>query len=178
MLQALGANVLDADAVSRAATVCGGDAIDSVREAFGDAAIASDGSLDRAAMRELVFANPEAKRQLEAIIHPIVGRNLAALAAQNTCDLLVFDVPLLVESGRWRTQVDLILVVDCLAQTQIDRVLARSGMCAEVTRSIMATQASRRERLAVADCVIYNDGIDKEALAQLVSALARQWRAV
>jgi dephospho-CoA kinase len=119
-------------------------------------------------MRDLVFSNPHTKRQLEAIVHPLVAQGLlaqtqAAMDDGKTC--LVFDVPLLVESGeRWRRQVDWVCVVDCQTETQIQRVMARSQLARSDVERIMAQQATRAQRLASADAVIYNEGID---LAQL-----------
>ena len=128
--------------------------------------------MDRDAMRSLVFSNPQTKRQLEAILHPLVALGLqaqtqAAIDAGKTC--LVFDVPLLVESGdRWRRQVDWVCVVDCQTGTQIQRVMARSQLARPDIERIMAQQATRAQRQACADAVIYNDGIDLAQLKHLV----------
>jgi dephospho-CoA kinase len=131
MLQALGAVAIDADAISRATTAPGGAAIPLIARQFGPEFIAADGALDRARMRERAYAHPESRRELEQIIHPLVGEEIArqveaALAAGARC--IVFDIPLLVESGRWRQQVDRVLVVDCEPETQVARVAARSGL--------------------------------------------------
>jgi dephospho-CoA kinase len=128
--------------------------------------------MNREAMRALVFANPQTKRQLEAIIHPLVAQGLqaqtqAAIQAGKNC--LVFDVPLLVESGeRWRRQVDWVCVVDCQTNTQIQRVMDRSQLARPEIEAIMAQQASRAQRLASADAVIYNDGLDLDQLQTAV----------
>jgi dephospho-CoA kinase len=174
MLTERGAAVIDADAISRATTAPGGSALDEIRRQFGAEFIAADGGLDRGKMRDLVFRQPEARQQLEAIIHPLVARETqrqseAALAQGQHC--LVFDVPLLAESKRWQGQVDKVLVVDCSAETQVARVVARSGLSAEEVRRIIAAQTSRERRLAIADWVIVNDGLTLSELRAQVQAL-------
>jgi dephospho-CoA kinase len=130
--------------------------------------------MDRQAMRERVFQNAEAKKQLEAIIHPLVSQitaEQAQAAVQSGRQVLVFDVPLLVESGeRWRKQVDRVIVVDCDADTQRQRVMARSGLAAEEIDRIVGLQASRAQRLACADLVLYNQGL---SLAELEAQVAK-----
>ena len=175
LLAQFGAAVLDADAISRAVTAPHGLAIAPIRAAFGPEFITFANALDRERMRALVFAEPDAKRRLEAIIHPLVSQETARLAhiaqdAGHRC--LVFDVPLLVESGRWRQQVDQLLVVDCLAETQVSRVMARSGLSREAVLAIMVAQASRAQRLQAADAVIFNDRLTLDGLALEVRALA------
>jgi dephospho-CoA kinase len=176
MLAAQGAAVIDADAISRGVTAPGGRAIEAIAQVFGPHMIAADGAMNRQAMRERVFQDPEAKRQLEAIIHPLVGQITAeqtqwALERHHTC--LVFDVPLLVESGeRWRRQLDRVLVVDCDAATQRQRVMARNGLTAEEIDRIISQQASRAQRLACADTVIVNQSINLHELAVQVSQVA------
>lgn len=172
MLQALGAAGIDADAISRATTAAQGAAIPAIRAQFGDDFITPDGALDRDRMRAHVYAQPQARRALEAIIHPLVGAETerqvqAALAAGHRA--IVFDIPLLVESGRWRRAVDRVLVVDCLPATQLARVQARSGLPAAQVEAIMAAQATRAQRLAAADAVVFNEGLD---LAQLQAEVA------
>src|SRR3954468_23776018 len=167
LLQELGAVAVDADAISRATTAAGGAAIPAIRQVFGPEFVAADGALDRSRMRERAYAHPEARRELEAIIHPLVAAEIArqvdaALAAGARC--IVFDIPLLVESGRWRQQVDRVLVVDCLPATQVARVHARSGLSAAEVEAIIAAQAPRGLRVAAADAVIFNDGLSLEQL--------------
>jgi dephospho-CoA kinase len=167
-----GAAVMDADAISRALTQAGGQAIPAILAQFGETLITPEGAMNRDAMRALVFSNPQTKRQLEAIIHPLVAQALqaqtqAAIEAGKKC--LVFDVPLLVESGeRWRRQVDWVCVVDCQTDTQIQRVMARNQLSQPEIEAIMAQQASRAQRLASADGVIYNDGLDLDQLQTAV----------
>ncbi|HYE41555.1 MAG TPA: dephospho-CoA kinase [Ramlibacter sp.] len=178
MLQALGAAAIDADAISRATTAPGGAAIPRIAQQFGPAFIAADGGLDRSRMRERAYAHPEARRELEEIVHPLVGEEIArqveaALAAGARC--IVFDIPLLVETGRWRSQLDRVLVVDCEPQTQVDRVVARSALAADEVRAIIAAQAPRALRLAAADAVICNEGLTLEALRYEVEQAARSF---
>jgi dephospho-CoA kinase len=167
MLAQLGAATIDADAISRSTTAAGGAAIAAIAAHFGTAFIDAQGALDRERMRVHAYADPQARKDLEGIIHPLVARESArqvqaALDAGRPC--IVFDIPLLVESGRWRAQVDRVLVVDCSPQTQVDRVVARSGLKPEQVLAIMSAQATRAQRLAEADIVICNEGI---SLAQL-----------
>ena len=127
-------------------------------------------------MREHAYAQPEARRELEQIIHPLVGEEIArqvdtALAGGARC--IVFDIPLLVESGRWRRQVDRVLVVDCEPETQVSRVTARSALAPQEVRAIIAAQAPRALRLAAADLVICNEGLSLEALRNEVEQAAR-----
>jgi dephospho-CoA kinase len=176
MLAACGAAIIDADAISRQTTAPGGAAIPLIVQAFGADLVTVGGALDRDHMRELVFSDPDAKRRLEAIIHPLVGAETARQAAQaqqsgQAC--IVFDVPLLVESGRWRQQLDRVLVVDCSEETQISRVMARSSWTRQMVEQVMAGQASRMQRLAAADVCINNDGtVSLAALALRVRQAA------
>lgn len=164
MLAELGAPVVDADALSRASTAPGGAAIDAIRRVFGTDYIRADGALDRDRMRALVFADPEAKARLEAIIHPIVRAEIDRRIAACTADAIVLDLPLLVESDAWRQRCDRVWVVDCAPETQIQRVMARNGWPREQVLAVLAQQASRAQRLAAADVVIDNDGIDLDTL--------------
>jgi dephospho-CoA kinase len=174
LLKALGAAVIDADAIARSVTAPQGAAMPEIARQFGDAFVQADGALDRARMRALVFADPSAKQRLESIVHPCVGeetRRQTQAAVQQGHALLVFDVPLLVESKRWRQQVQRVLVIDCEPATQIQRVVARSGLAADEVGRIIAAQSPRAVRLAAADWVIYNDGLDLPALREEVMAL-------
>lgn len=175
MLAGHGAAVIDADAISRQTTAAGGSAIDALRLAFGPEFITPEGALDRIRMRELVFAQPEARRRLEAIVHPLVGQETsrqaqAAHAAGHRC--IVFDVPLLAESAHWRQRVDRVLVVDCTPQVQVARTMQRSGLTQAAVEGIMASQSSREARLRVADLVIFNDTLSLSELAVEVRQIA------
>jgi dephospho-CoA kinase len=180
MLVARGAVLIDADAISRGVTAPGGAAIALIATQFGPQAITPDGALRRDVMRQRIFDDPDAKKQLEAIIHPLVSRESArqaeaAYKAGST--LLVFDIPLLVESQRWRQQLDKVLVVDCTEATQISRVMARdagSGWTRDAVEKVIAQQASRAQRCAAADWVIYNDGLTLEDLTAQVKKLAER----
>ena len=178
MLAKLGATVIDADAISRNTTAPDGAAIAEIEKVFGRDFITQERALDRERMRTHVYANPQARKQLEAIVHPHVGAESArqveaALAAGAKC--IVFDIPLLVESGRWRQQVDRVLVVDCSTGTQVARVMERSGLAEHEVRTIIGAQASREQRLAAADIVICNDTLSLEQLGAEVRQAARSW---
>lgn len=175
MLADLGAATADADAISRGLTAAGGAAIPAIREAFGADFITADGALDRARMRQQVFTHPEARQALEAIIHPRVAQALAAHTQQAQAEgrpCLVLDIPLLVESGRWRRTLDRVMVVDCAPETQVQRVMARSGLARAEVEAILAAQATRAQRLAAADVVICNDALSLPALAEAVRQAA------
>ena len=178
LLQARGAAGIDADAISRATTTAGGAALPLIAQRFGPDFIGADGALDRARMRELAYARPESRRELEQIIHPLVGTEIArqveaALAAGARC--IVFDIPLLVETGRWRAEVDRVLVVDCAPGTQVQRVVARSKLAEDEVRAIIAAQAPRARRLAAADLVICNEGLTLEQLRHEVEQAAQSF---
>lgn len=175
MLADLGAAVIDTDAIARSLAAPGGAAIDALRAQFGAAAIGADGGLDRARMREIVFADPAAKSQLEAILHPLIGIESDRQAAAAGDRPRVFDVPLLVESGRWRARVDRVLVVDCPAATQIARVTRRSGWAVAAVQAVIDQQASREARRAAADAVIFNENLSLAELAAEVRSLWASW---
>ncbi len=175
MLAKRGAAVIDSDAIARSVTATNGIAMPAIREAFGPEFVTPEGALDRERMRARVFSDPGAKLRLEAIVHPLVGlatqaQAQAAIQAGHT--LLVFDVPLLVESSRWRKLVDMVMVVDCLESTQIARVMARSGLSQDAVQNIIHAQATRAQRLAAADITVFNEGLDLEQLKRAVDALA------
>lgn len=172
-LAARGAAVVDTDAIAHQLTGPNGAAMPAIAAAFGPAVRRDDGSLDRAAMRRLVFADASARTRLEAILHPMIrGESEAhcAAAEQACAPYVLLVVPLLLETGGYRERVGRILVVDCSEEVQVSRVMARSGLSADEVRAIMATQASRSTRLAAADDVVSNDdGLD--ALHEQLDAL-------
>ncbi len=173
-----GAAVIDADAISRTVTAAGGAAIPSLVQVFGSEVVTPEGALDREKMRHIAFNDPGAKRQLETIVHPIVGREIAAqadVARSAGVPCIVFDIPLLVESQHWRPSLDRILVVDCLERTQVERVKARSQLSEIEIFKIMAAQAPRSRRLQAADCILFNDGIDLEELKREVLQIGAQF---
>jgi len=177
-LVACGAVLVDADAISRAVTAAGGAAVKQIAAQFGDQMVTADGAMDRDRMRQLAFDDPLVKRQLESIIHPLVSQETLRQYGQAVsagCACVVFDVPLLVESGRWRQQLDRVLVVDCSEATQITRVMARNGWSREAVEKVIAGQAGRARRLSAADICLHNDGLPLEALDAEVRQLAARF---
>lgn len=177
LLAGHGAKVVDTDAISRGLTQAGGAAMPALREAFGDGVIGPDGGLDRDQMRRLAFADGTARSKLEAILHPMISAAAQREAAAATdAAVIVFDIPLLVESGHWRDSVHRVLVVDCSESTQIARVMARSGWTADSVKAVMAAQATRERRNSIANDVVVNDGISQADLARRVEALWNTWQ--
>jgi len=167
---ALGCALVDTDAIAHELTGPGGAAMPDLVAAFGSDVRNPAGGLDRAAMRRLVFADGTAKARLEGILHPLIRRLADERCARAVSPYVILAVPLLVESGTYRERCDRILVVDCPESLQISRVMARSGLSREEVAAIMANQAIREQRLAVADDVIDNAG-GLEALAARVAEL-------
>jgi dephospho-CoA kinase len=166
---ALGASIIDTDQIARGMTVPGGPAMPAIVAEFGPEFADASGAMDRERMRALVFSDLGAKARLEAILHPLIRATALAAAESATGAYVIYDVPLLVESGSWRDRVDRVLVVDCPEDVQVARVTARSGLDASQVRAIMATQATRAARLAAADDIIDNEG----ELAALAPQIAR-----
>jgi dephospho-CoA kinase len=175
-LAALGACVVDTDAIARELTAAGGAAIGALRAAFGAQAIGADGALERAHIRALVFQDPGARSRLEAVLHPLIGAEAERRADGAGDAAVVYDVPLLAESAHWRARVQRVLVVDCGEATQVERVVQRSGWSADEVRRVIAQQAPRARRRAIADAVIHNDGLALAALHAEVDALWAHWR--
>ena len=175
MLVALGAVLVDSDAIARELTLPGGAAIPALREAFGAECLDAQGALDRERMRALAFADPGVRRRLEALLHPMIGAETARRASAAGDAPLVFDVPLLAESLHWRARVERILVVDCGVATQVERVLRRPGWSHEAAERVVAQQASREARRAIADAVLFNEGIALPALEAQVRSLWERW---
>lgn len=177
ILVRLGAHLIDTDAISRSLTAAGGRAMPVVRHEFGAGVLEATGALNRQRMRELIFHDPQAKLRLEAILHPLIHDETLAQAKQaGPKQALVFDVPLLVESGqRWRERVDRILVIDCEPETQIQRVMSRSGWSRDMVERVIAQQASRQARAAAADAVLLNDGISLDDLERAVRSVWQRW---
>jgi len=174
VFEALGATVIDTDAIAHALTVAGGAAIAPIRAAFGADYITAEGALARARMRELVFADAAKKSALEAILHPLIRQRSGELVRAARSPYVILMVPLLIESGDYRGRCQRILVVDCPEELQVERVVTRSGLSAAQVRAIMATQASRAARLAAADDVIDNSR-DPAYLRRKVEALHRRY---
>src|SRR4051812_36057007 len=156
----LGAGVVDTDAIAHELTAPGGAAIPEVKERFGADCIAPDGSMDRKKVRELVFADPAARKRLEALLHPMIRKESERRIAKSAgaSPYVVHVVPLPVESPDYRTRVQRVLVVDCTEGVQVRRVVQRSGLAEDEVRRIIAAQAPRATRLAAADDVIDNSG--------------------
>ena len=176
LLEQHGAVLVDADAISRQVTATGGKAIKLIANTLGDQYITSDGALDRTLMRRASFSDKAIRAKLEGIIHPLVGEEsarLASEAARTNAKCIVFDIPLLVESRTWRQRVDRVLVVDCVAEIQIQRVMARSGVAREDVMKIIESQATRIVRLRAADLVIFNAAPGLQQIASEVQQIAQ-----
>lgn len=176
---ALGAAVVDTDGIAHALTSARGAAMPALRAAFGAGVVLTDGSLDRAVMRQRCFSEPAERGRLEAILHPLIraeaDAQVAAALADPAVPYVLLVVPLLLETGGYRDRISRIVVVDCDESTQVARVMARSGLGADEVMRIMAAQATRASRLQAADEVIDNDG-DLAAVKARVSELDRAWR--
>ena len=158
LFAAQGAGLVDADEISRRLTAPAQPAVVEIARKFGGQFIAADGSLDRARMRNMVFTNATARKDLEAILHPLVIQESTRQILASNAPYVIIVVPLLIESGAaYRGRMDRILVVDCAPENQISRVMERSGLSRSEVLGIIATQASRRQRLNEADDVIHND---------------------
>ncbi|MBN3724496.1 dephospho-CoA kinase [Burkholderia sp. Ac-20379] len=173
-----GATLVDTDAIAHRVTAPGGAAMAPIAAAFGSEFVAADGSLDRARMRTLVFGDDTARKRLEAITHPLIRAETEREAALATGAYVIFVVPLLVESGSWRSRVDRVLAIDCEVETQIARVMQRNGFAREQVEAIVARQATREARLAAADDVIVNEQAPDAALDARIDALHARYLAL
>jgi len=169
-----GAVVIDTDELARQVVAPGAPGLERVRAEFGNDVIAGDGSLDRAALRQRVFRDPDLRRRLESILHPLILDALSAASKDAGGQYQVLVIPLLVESGL-KSRVDRVLVVDCSEAEQVRRLIARDGESGEGARRILAAQADRAARLSAADDVIVNQGSQSE-LRPLVERLDRFYR--
>ncbi len=169
----LGVPVVDADDVARAVVVPGSTGLAEVVARFGCEILATDGSLDRQALRRVVFADAGLRRALEAILHPLIRAEMETRAVAAAGPYVVLAIPLLVEGGNLK-RVDRILVVDVDEDLQLKRVMARDASSPEQARAIVAAQAPRAARLAAADDVLVNDGGIAE-LQQAVDALHERY---
>jgi dephospho-CoA kinase len=162
MLRDLGAVVVDADVLAREVVAPGTEGLAEVVAAFGPKVLTADGELDRPATGAIVFADEEARRTLEAIIHPRVRARAARIEAEAGPDaVVVHDIPLLAETGQAST-FDAVVVVDVPVETQVDRLVALRGMTREEAEARIAAQASREERTAIATYVIENTGTTED----------------
>jgi dephospho-CoA kinase len=170
----LGVHVIDTDEIAHALTRPGGEAIAPIRVAFGAEAIAPDGSLDRARMRRLVFRDVQARKRLEAILHPLIRAESNRRGEGAASPYAILVIPLLVEGGVDRSRIARVLVVDCPEAGQLERAMRRSGLPETEVRAILASQATREQRLAAADDVIDNGGAP-EALEGQISRLHEKY---
>ncbi len=172
---ARGARLVDTDAIARSLTASDGAGLPALLREFGPDILASDGALDRARMRDMAFTDTSVRRRLEALLHPMIGA-IAQQQAQDASEpFVLFDVPLLSESSHWRRRCDRILVVDCSAATQVQRVMQRSNWTRAQVSQVIAQQASREQRRAIADAVIHNDGCNPSDLGAVVDSLWQLW---
>ncbi|MFE7607225.1 MULTISPECIES: dephospho-CoA kinase [Streptomyces] len=171
LLASYGAVIVDADRIAREVVEPGTPGLAAVVEEFGAGVLAPDGTLDRPKLGGIVFADPERLKALNAIVHPLVGARSAELEASAGPDaVVVHDVPLLAENGL-APLYDLVIVIDAAPQTQLDRLVRQRGMTEDEAKSRMAAQATREQRLAIADLVIDNDG----PLAELEPQVREVW---
>lgn len=175
LLLEAGCDLVDTDAIARRLAEPGGAAIEPLREAFGAEAIDEHGALDRAWMRKRAFSDAAAQRQLEGILHPMIGARVSEASGGSHAPALVLDIPLLAESGRWRRRVDRVLVIDCDEATQVERVVHRSGWSEAQVQAVIHRQARRGARRAIADAVIFNQGLTPDALQREVLGVLAAW---
>jgi len=176
----LGASIVDTDVIAHGLSAPHGAAMPAILAEFGSDFATPEGALDRARMRTLVFSDATARARLEAILHPRIRDATAAAAAIATGPYVIYVVPLLIESGTWRQRVARVLAIDCSEDTQVARVMRRSGLSADAVRAIMAAQVTRQQRLASADDVIDNDDNEHgiEALRPQVARLHEHYLAL
>jgi dephospho-CoA kinase len=172
---ALGVEVIDTDLLAHRLSAAGQPGYTAILASFGDSILRADGEIDRAALRRQVFADARARERLEAVLHPLIGAEVARQIERWRGAYGVIVVPLLLERAGLRSLVNRILVVDCPEADQIQRVVARNGLSPQDVRAIMATQIDREHRLAAADDVLNNAGAP-EAIAPQVKALDRRYR--
>lgn len=165
-----GAGLVDTDVIARELTMADGIAMPKLTAEFGRDILAADGALDRTAMRQLAFAHPSARSRLESILHPLIRQTSSERCLAATEPYVILAVPLLVESGNYSGRYDRIVVVDCPESLQIERVMARNGLSMDEVKAIMAAQATRQQRLSVANDVVVNDA-DKSKISEQVKTL-------
>ena len=154
----LGVPVIDADVAARNVVARGKPGLEQVVRRFGPGVLDAGGNLDRQALRALIFQDPASRQALDAILHPLIRTDMETQAATVQGPYLVMAIPLLIEGGQYRERVDRVLVVDTDEATQVQRVQARDGSSETLARAILASQASRAQRLAAADDVLRNAG--------------------
>ena len=177
LFQQRGADLVDTDAIAHDLTRPGQSALDQIAAAFGTRFLTADGSLDRIKLRDYVFADPTARGTLEAILHPMIAREVQERLRKSTGPYVLLLVPLLIETRGYRDLVQRVLVVDCDENLQVQRAMQRSGLTELGVRAVMRAQATRAERLAAADDVIRNDG-SLEELDRQVDTLDARYRTI
>jgi len=168
IFEELGATLVDTDLIAHALTAPNGKAIPEILSHFGKEFLTHDGAMDRAKMRARVFADTQAKHQLESILHPLIREETERAIQQSKGCYTILIVPLLIETGNWRDKLDRLLVVDCSESTQVSRVMSRNGFSEAQVHAIMRNQANRQERLDAADDVIFNELSFVEIRAQVL----------
>ncbi|MFM0006310.1 dephospho-CoA kinase [Paraburkholderia dipogonis] len=178
LFAAHGVPLVDTDLIAHRITAPHGIAMPQIAAEFGEAFVAPDGSLDRTRMRSLVFSEDSARKRLEGITHPLIRAETEREQREAQGPYVIVVVPLLVESGKWKTRVNRVLTVDCSVETQISRVMSRNNFSREQVLAIIARQATREARLAAADDVIDNDNAPLDALKAQVDAQHRMYLAL
>jgi len=172
----LGVPIVDSDLIAREVVAPGSPGLAAIRQRFGDEVLAADGGLERRRLRRLVFADPAARADLEAITHPLIRERMRQLNESVRAPYVINAIPLLAEGGG-RRDLDRVLVVDCPEALQISRVMARDQIDEAAARAVLAAQASRAARLAIADDVLVNEG-DLAALEAAVQTLHERYLAL
>jgi len=170
----LGATLVDTDAIAHELTRAGGAAIPELRRLFGDTFVDPSGAMDRSRVRAMVFADPEARKKLEALLHPMIRAESERCISAAKGAYVIHVVPLLIETRDYRERVDRVLVIDCPEEVQLERARLRNGLSEEEIRRIIAAQVPREKRRAVADDVIDNSGT-LDALHKQVAALHQKY---
>ena len=173
----LGVPVIDTDVIARQLTALDGAALPAIRAVWGESVIRPDGELDRGALRRRIFADPEERRRLESILHPLIRRQVVSALAELDAPYVVVVIPLLIETGSYRELIDRVLVVDCPESLQLERVKARSGLSAKEVSAIISAQADRASHIAAAADVIANDA-DSDSLRDQVLSLDAKYREI
>ena len=172
----LGVPIVDSDLIAREVVASGSPGLAAIRHRFGDEVLAADGGLERRRLRRLVFADPAARADLEAITHPLIRERMRELNELVRAPYVINAIPLLAEGGG-RRDLDRVLVIDCPEELQISRVMARDQVTEDGARAVLAAQASRAARLAIADDVLVNEG-NLAALEAAVQALHERYLAL
>jgi dephospho-CoA kinase len=177
LLQGFGADIIDTDVIAHWLTGPMGGGMPAIQFQFGDDFVSLDGSLNRTAMRQRIFTDPEAKRKLEGILHPMIRSEANAQLSRSAAPYAVLVIPLLIESGAYLERVQRVLVVDCNEEQQVRRTRERSKLSESEVRDIMTAQANRNDRLRHADDIILNNG-EFSQLPPAVAVLDQRFRAL